>query len=551
MELSSDNIEELATALTSETSHGNDIFQMKPDLSSIDVDRVISEAQDSLLKTSMEAIRSCDVPCSFNDILDDICKMNNNIEMQQAAANNAISQMPLEPTAFYHMPDLEIQPEDYTSECNFSNQTDFLQPLSQWSEYLPLPPSALSNIQDIPQLAPIPTKPPSPLPEPVAIPEIVPSSESFPTTININPNPEETKLESSLPVTPLQFFNNFQCTIPPAMLNNHTIQQSEIQNNNLQFAQAPEANINFMVLPQQPVEETPFKRVVPQQPPFFDWARVVPRRAFIQPSEIVVLRPLRTRKVMSSRPTFDLASYFDTSSISIPMIRERPRPRTHRRKQKLYTIPGADNLVFEVQLDLDKDSNNNDDQLYPETEIPELDEIFKRKRRTLHTHTRRNPPHQVRIKTPSPPPPPIEEVAQEEIKAKSPSPSKEPEQEESLSDVDSDDAPLTVIKSMKCTNCRKIFKTCRSLTIHSKRCKVVPSSPKKEELVTKMVKQSKPPRKVSVQSCSTKENINTKIKQNGVGRPLTRSQTRNALKRKPTEDIDGGGDAVATKKLSK
>ncbi|XP_055907608.1 uncharacterized protein LOC129942619 [Eupeodes corollae] len=557
MELSSDNIEELATVLNSDASHQEDVFRSKTGLLTLDVDRVISEAQDSLLNSSLEAISSCDVPCSFNDILDDICKMNNSIEMQQAAVNTVATphhQLPLETTAYYHMPDLEMQSEDYASECNLSNQTDFLQPLGQWSEYLPLPPSSLSTIQDIPQLAPIPTTIPSPPPVPVEAPQTISFSSDIPMG-SVHPNAEE---KTAIVGPSVQFLNDYP--MPLGL----TTQQNEMPNSNLHFTQVPECNINFMMIPESSMAMpmgAPHKRIVQQSPPFFDWARVVPRRTFIQPSEIVVLRPLRTRKVMSSRPSFDLASYFDTSSISIPMIRERPRCRTYRRKQKLYTIPGADNLVFEVHLrppeheEIGDSNNNNEDgkeQLYAETEIPELDKIFKRKRRTLNT--RRVPATQESIKValevvgPQPEFQPIE-VASKKIEKMSPSPSRELE---SPSDVDSDDAPLTIVKSMKCSNCQKLFKTYRSLAIHSKRCTNVATTPAN-------AKESSPellrlPRttscRVSVQRRSSKENIECKYQDGGekgggedkvATRPLTRSQTRNALKRKATSEDDGGG----------
>lgn len=540
MELSSDNIEELAKALSSDhtSSHKNDVFQMKPDLSSLDVDRVISDTQDSLLKTSMEAIRSSDVPCSFNDILDDICKMNNNIELQQAAVGN---NLPIETQLNYHMPDLEMQPHDYTTECSFSNQTDFLPPLGgQWSEFLPLPPAALSTIQDIPQLAPIPiaTKPASPIPDPVTV---VPQ-ENNPTTTPPNSIDQEEKQfdSSSISISmapPLQFINNFQYTIQPEM------QQIEMPSTNIQFAQCPDGNINFMVFPEQPMMQTAMP-IVQQQGPYFDWARVVRRPAFIQPPEIVVLRPLRTRKVASSRPAFDLASYFDTSNISIPMIRERPRPRAHRRKQKLYTIPGADNLVFEVQLEPEiDDNNNNDDQLYPENEIPELDEIFKRKRRTLNP--KRNPP-QNHIKKSTEPPSneiPIETKEEEFV----PSPSEGLHAQDDLySDIESDDEPF--IKSMKCRNCRKLFKTHRSMTIHLKRCKVIRQpSPKVEDDMANVTTPEKPT-KPAFRLLGSEEETTSKNKFE-IGRPLTRSQTRKALKRKQT--LDPEDDEVGAQKLSK
>lgn len=561
MELSSDNIEELAKVLSSDASHQGDVFQMKSVFSSVDVDRVISEAQDSLLKTSMEVIASSGVPCSFNDILDDICKMDSKIELQQAASCNPPAdsnqqKLPLETTpAFYHMPDLDMQPTDFTPECSFSNPPDFLQPLGQWSEYLPLPPSALSTIQDIPQLAPIPpSKPPTPPPEPVIQETPTISFESIqPTIDNQWRVQEEKRMEPQIPTTPMQYFNNYQYTIPPAMLNCHQIQHEEVPNTNMQFTPIPEVNMNFMLFPQQPVGPQFRSHPVQQPPQFLDWARVIPRRALIQPSEIVVLRPLRTRKVMSSRQNFDLASYFDTSSITIPMIRERPRPRNQRRKQKLYTIPRADNLMFDFELEVEKDtnnnSNNNEEQLYPETEIPELDEIFKRKRRTLNA--RRNPPEQeVCIKIPIPNHSPIEvpneqkdEIFPPDIK----------ELEESFSDVDSDDAPLTAIKSMKCINCGKLFKTYRSLTIHSKRCKVVRQSPDlSKEVSQEPVKAPKIVRKLETQQTSNctntnKKDVNLKIV-SPVERPLTRSQTRKALKRKAT-NVDS--EDVGAQKLSK
>lgn len=256
---------------------------------------------------------------------------------------------------------------------------------------------------------------------------------------------------------------------------------------------------------------------------------------------------------MSSRPSFDLASYFDTSAISIPMIRERSRcMNANRRKQKLRTIPGADNLMFEVQLQPvgegkdDQigagndfaDVNNNGDHLYSETEIPELDEIFKRKRRGFST--RRNPQLQDRTKTPT-----SSHSAEEEKELITAAPPEQPIEElESNSDVDSDDAPLTAVKSMKCQNCRKLFKTCRSLTIHSKRCDTVRQIPVSE----------KPPdiplirstRTASMQSTSSKENVDVRkvddklpSGQRLVARPLTRSQT-NAAKRKAAVSGDGG-----------
>lgn len=132
-----------------------------------------------------------------------------------------------------------------------------------------------------------------------------------------------------------------------------------------------------------------------------NWTAVLPRTQFIQPPEIIIMQPLRTRKIISTNHTTSrnidlmgseatikpltgniipplsdmaldknyengykachvedthhgicsLSEYFDTTSINIPMIKERSRvdsKNENRRKQKLHIIPGK--IIFAVLI---------------------------------------------------------------------------------------------------------------------------------------------------------------------------------------------------------
>lgn len=160
--------------------------------------------------------------------------------------------------------------------------------------------------------------------------------------------------------------------------------------------------------------------------------------------EPIVRFPLQTRATISSSVVNDnsnwisrLANYFDTSNIEIPMSTSAPKPkRTYRRKQKLETIDLNNNNEFVLQdVITPRRSGNKIEKDGSLTFVAikniekEVDEIFRQRKK------RRNVPT----------------VTKE-------------------SDSDSDEIPLKLIKTHKCPNCKKMYKTPKTLGQHLKKC---------------------------------------------------------------------------------
>lgn len=158
--------------------------------------------------------------------------------------------------------------------------------------------------------------------------------------------------------------------------------------------------------------------------------------------EPIVRFPLQTRATISGSTINDnsnwisrLANYFDTSNIEIPMPSNAPKPkRTYRRKQKLEAIDLNNNEFILQNIDTPGRRENKKERKGSLTFVAikniekEVDEIFRQRKK------RRNVP-----------------VAKE-------------------SDSDSDEIPLKLIKTHKCPNCKKMYKTPKTLGQHLKKC---------------------------------------------------------------------------------
>ncbi|KAL5282640.1 hypothetical protein ACFFRR_005621 [Megaselia abdita] len=162
--------------------------------------------------------------------------------------------------------------------------------------------------------------------------------------------------------------------------------------------------------------------------------------------EPIVRFPLQTRATVSTSTISNensnwisrLANYFDTSNIEIPMPSIPPKPkRNYRRKQKLETIDLNNNNEFFLQ--------NIDTSVRFESQ---------------NKRVRKSSPTFVAIKNIEKE---VDEIFRQRKKRRSAPVSKE-------SDSDSDEIPLKLIKTHKCPNCKKMYKTPKTLSQHLKKC---------------------------------------------------------------------------------
>lgn len=154
----------------------------------------------------------------------------------------------------------------------------------------------------------------------------------------------------------------------------------------------------------------------------------------------IVRFPLQTRASISSSATSDnsnwisrLANYFDTSNIEIPMPSIPPKPkRTYRRKQMLELNNNHEFVLQNIDPSDRRESKRDGKGSLAFVAIKkiekEVDEIFRQRKK------RRNV-----------------------LMAKE-------------SDSDSDEVPLKLIKTHKCPNCKKMYKTPKTLGQHLKKC---------------------------------------------------------------------------------
>lgn len=165
------------------------------------------------------------------------------------------------------------------------------------------------------------------------------------------------------------------------------------------------------------------------------------------PVEPVVRYPLQTRATISSSVVNDnsnwisrLANYFDTSNIEIPMPPNPPKAkRTYRRKQKLETI----------------DLNNSNEFVLQNIVTSERRESKKERDGPLTFVAIKNIENEV------------DEIFRQRKKRRTVPATKE-------SDSDSDEIPLKLIKTHKCPNCKKMYKTPKTLGQHLKKCSSAP-----------------------------------------------------------------------------
>uniref|UniRef100_A0A1A9VFS9 C2H2-type domain-containing protein n=1 Tax=Glossina austeni TaxID=7395 RepID=A0A1A9VFS9_GLOAU len=328
------------------------------------------------------------------------------------------------------------------------------------------------------------------------------------------------------------------------------------------------------------------------------WGSIFPHNHLIQPPEMVVMHPLRTRKSLASKRISSLSttetvthqnstdvincsqdnpaslsgkavqrnenaerdsvekdcdqtiylfddfsnfSNFSYNITNIPMIKERSRSENrskNRRKQKLQIIPGSENVIFEIQHavgnvvedivpiqavveDHVKETKNEGAQdPYSEMELPELDEIFRRKKKpaaVVAIGSKRN--YQItqpvaqpsasiakkiyRCVDQSPPIKLQESSASFEEKISVPIAVRKARSYLAVSksdwtystDSDSEESvrredQTPAAKSFKCTKCKKIFKTTRSLAIHTKRC-IKSSHQDKSDILSIVLAESK------------------------------------------------------------
>uniref|UniRef100_A0A1A9WYM9 C2H2-type domain-containing protein n=1 Tax=Glossina brevipalpis TaxID=37001 RepID=A0A1A9WYM9_9MUSC len=329
------------------------------------------------------------------------------------------------------------------------------------------------------------------------------------------------------------------------------------------------------------------------------WNSMFPRKHLIQQPEMIVMHPLRTRKLLApkrfpsanvslplrkenvarqnlntytdavacsqdnpldltvrrnedtqknsvgnespqSAQLFDDLPNFNANVINIPMIKERSRSENrskNRRKQKFQIIPGSENIIFEMEHAVDNDTddvipiqdtvedheenskNEGTKDPYPEMELPEIDEIFRRKKKPIYPIPAIGAKRNYQL---------IQPVAQDcasvakrayqNIDQSSPKELQESsasfEEKVSVSkrktrsyfainkngltystDSDSEenvkrDGHISTSKSLKCTKCKKIFKTTRSLAIHTKRC-INSSSQEKNDICPIIVTENK------------------------------------------------------------
>lgn len=159
----------------------------------------------------------------------------------------------------------------------------------------------------------------------------------------------------------------------------------------------------------------------------------------------IIRFPLQTRATILNSSNNDnsnwitrLANYFDTSNIEIPMPSNAPKTkRTYRRKQKLETI----------------DISNSNEFLLQNIETTGRREVRGR-RKTKGSSTF------VAIQNIEKE---VDEIFRQRRKKRTAPLTKE-------SDSDSDEIPLKLIKTHKCPNCKKMYKTPKTLGQHLKKC---------------------------------------------------------------------------------
>lgn len=159
--------------------------------------------------------------------------------------------------------------------------------------------------------------------------------------------------------------------------------------------------------------------------------------------EPLVRYPLQTRATVARSSINDntnwisrLANYFDTSNIEIPMAQVPPKPkRNYRRKQKLETI----------------DLNNNPEIVLQDIR-PEVPTIKRERKSSSSFSATKNVEKEV------------EEIFKQRKKKRS------IQNTLKESDSDSDEIPLKLIKTHKCPNCKKMYKTPKTLGQHLKKC---------------------------------------------------------------------------------